>query len=102
MNVTVGNVITSMRLISALDWAEIFESISLVDAELRAGSLFAEMDFPTRDRDRHAIEDLARGSRRTELDVARRAMAAAAHPPQEPVRSAAILAARRWAAQHYA
>ncbi len=84
MNVTVGNVITSMRLISALDWAEIFESISLVDAELRAGSLFAEMDFPTRDRYRHAIEDLARGSRRTELDVARRAMAAAPRPPGGP------------------
>jgi cyclic beta-1,2-glucan synthetase len=86
MNVTVGNVITSMRLISALDWAEIFESLSLVDAELRAGSLFAEMDFPTRDRYRHAIEDLARGSRRTELDVARRAMAAAARPPEAPER----------------
>ena len=84
MNVTVGNVITSMRLISALDWAEIFESLSLVDAELRAGSLFAEMDFPTRDRYRHAIEDLARGSGRTELDVAERAMAAAARPAGEP------------------
>ena len=61
MNVTVRNVITSMRLISTLDWAEIFESVSLVDAVLRADSDFAEMDFPTRDRYRHAIEDLARG-----------------------------------------
>ena len=31
MNVTVRNVITSMRLISAFDWAEFFESVSLVD-----------------------------------------------------------------------
>ncbi len=46
MNVTVRNVITSMRLLSALDWAEIFESVSLVDAALRADSLFADMDFP--------------------------------------------------------
>ena len=84
MNVTVRNVITSMRLISTLDWAEIFESVSLVDAELRAGSHFAEMDFPTRDRYRHAIEDLARGSGRTELDVARRALASAGRPTVDP------------------
>ena len=62
MNVTVRNVITSMRMISAVDWAEFFESVSLVDAALRADSDFAEMDFPTRDRYRHAIEELARGS----------------------------------------
>ena len=55
-NVTVRNVITSMRLVSALDWAKIFESSSLVDAALRAESVFAEMDFPTRNRYRHAIE----------------------------------------------
>ena len=34
MNVTVRNVITSMRLMSAFDWAEFFESVSLVDAML--------------------------------------------------------------------
>ena len=77
MNVTVRNIITSMRLISSLDWATIFESMSLVDAVLRAESDFAEMDFPTRDRYRHAIEELARGSGRTELEVAQRAIASA-------------------------
>ena len=76
-NVTVRNVITSMRLVSALDWAKIFESSSLVDADLRAESAFAEMDFPTRNRYRHAIERLARGSGRSELDVVQRAIAAA-------------------------
>ena len=77
MNVTVRNVITSMRLMSAVDWAEFFESVSLVDAVLRADSDFAAMDFPTRDRYRHAIEELARGSGHTEIEVARRAIAAA-------------------------
>src|SRR6185503_17200076 len=38
MNVTVRNVITSMRLMSAVDWAEFFESVSLVDAALGAKS----------------------------------------------------------------
>jgi cyclic beta-1,2-glucan synthetase len=84
LNVTVRNVITSMRLVSTLDWAEICERVSLVDAALCAGSLFAQMDRPTRDRYRQAIQDLARGSGRTELDVARRAMAAATRPAGEP------------------
>ncbi len=70
LNVTVRNVITSMRLMSALDWTEFFESVSLVDEVLRSGSQFAAMDFATRDRYRHAVEELARGSEHTELDVA--------------------------------
>ena len=74
MNVTVRNVITSMGLMSALDWAELFESVSLVDEVLRAGSAFAAMDFATRDGYRHAIEELARRSGRSELDVAREAV----------------------------
>jgi cyclic beta-1,2-glucan synthetase len=73
-NVTVRNVITSLRLMSSCDWAAFFESVSLVDELLRAHSGFAEMDFATRDRYRHAIEDLARGSGRTELDVTRAAL----------------------------
>jgi cyclic beta-1,2-glucan synthetase len=84
MNVTVRNVITSMRLISAVDWAEFFESVSLVDAALRASGEFAAMDFPTHDRYRHAIEELARGSGQPELAVAHRAIAAANHASAEP------------------
>src|SRR5262249_61038675 len=75
MNVTVRNVITSMRLVSALDWKEFFEDVSLVDEVLRAKSDFVDMDFPTRDRYRHAIEQLARRSGHAEVDVARRAIA---------------------------
>ncbi|HTR63577.1 MAG TPA: glucoamylase family protein, partial [Candidatus Binataceae bacterium] len=77
VNVTVRNVITSMRLISAADWQELFESISLVDQELRAKSDFAEMDFPTRDSYRHAIEELARGSGASELEIVDFAITAA-------------------------
>ena len=77
MNVTVRNVITSMRLISWFDWAEFVESVSLVDEVLGAASSFGEMDFATRDRYRHAVEELARGSGLTEVEVARRAAAMA-------------------------
>ncbi len=81
MNVTVRNVITSMRLISWFDWAGFVEGVSLVDEELRARSSFAEMDFATRDRYRHAVEELARGSGLTEIEVARRAAAMADPAP---------------------
>jgi cyclic beta-1,2-glucan synthetase len=76
-SVTVRNIITSMRTISAVDWADLFEGVSLVDAVLREDSDFGEMDFPTRDRYRAAIEELARGSKLTELEIAHRAVQAA-------------------------
>jgi cyclic beta-1,2-glucan synthetase len=75
--VTVRNIITSMRLISDVDWTELFERMSLVDAVLAGGSGFLDMDFPTRNLYRSAIEQLARGSDRAEIDVARRAVLAA-------------------------
>ena len=69
-NVTVRNIITSLRLISDVDWKDLFEQLCLVDKILAAGSKFQEMDFSTRNLYRSAIEELARGSNRTELDVA--------------------------------
>ncbi len=76
-NVTVRNIITSMRLLSDVDWPEFFESVSLVDELLRSGSDFAAMDFATRDLYRRAIERFARGSKLTELAIAGAALAAA-------------------------
>ena len=80
MNVSVRNAITSMRLISWADWSEFVEAISLVDEVLREGSAFGAMDFATRVRYRDAIEELARGSGGTELEVARTVTALAAAP----------------------
>jgi cyclic beta-1,2-glucan synthetase len=84
MTVTVRNVITSMRLMSAIDWTAFFESVSLVDEVLRADTDFAAMDFLSRDSYRHAIEQLARGSGRSELDVAREALARASLARDRP------------------
>ena len=61
-NVTVRNIITSMRLMSDVDWAEFFESVSLVDEALAASPDFAAMDFATRNLYRNAIEEMGRGS----------------------------------------
>ena len=77
-SVTVRNIVTSMRFISEVDWTELVESMSLVDDALAAGSAFAQMDFPTRNLYRTAVEDLARGSGRSELEVARSALLVAA------------------------
>ena len=74
--VTVRNIITSMRMISDVDWTELFERISFVDDVLAAASAFPEMDFSTRNLYRSAIEELARGSDRTEIEIARRAVLA--------------------------
>ncbi|MDE1150307.1 MAG: glucoamylase family protein [Azospirillaceae bacterium] len=75
-SVTVRNIVTSMRLISDVDWMQLVERISLVDDILEAGSAFGEMDFPTRNLYRSAIEALARGSGHSETDIARRAVSA--------------------------
>ncbi|PZX48780.1 cyclic beta-1,2-glucan synthetase [Cereibacter changlensis] len=77
-NVTMRNLVTSMRTLSELDWAVFFEEISRVDARLGAESEFAAMDFATRDSYRAAIETLARGSSASELEVTRAALDQAA------------------------
>jgi cyclic beta-1,2-glucan synthetase len=80
-NVTVRNIVTSMRLISGVDWTLWFESVSLIDDTLKTYPLFAEMDFPTRNLYRNAIEELARHSSMSELDIVRRVVATARQTP---------------------
>jgi cyclic beta-1,2-glucan synthetase len=77
-NVTVRNIITSMRLMSDVDWAEFFESVSLVDETLNSSPTFAAMDFATRNLYRNAIEEMGRGSKLSELEIARLVLATAA------------------------
>jgi cyclic beta-1,2-glucan synthetase len=77
-NLTVRNIITSMRHISDVDWSDIFERVSLVDPVLGKSCDFEKMDFATRNLYRTAVEELARGSGLDELDVANRAVESAA------------------------
>ena len=76
-SVTVRNIITSMRRISDVDWSDLVENVSLVDDLLSEGSGYREMDFRTRNLYRSAIEDLARHSPHTELDITRHSVQAA-------------------------
>src|SRR5208283_2520696 len=58
---SVGNVITSLRLCSTMDWSQYVESVSLVEQVLKRdpANVYASMDFPSRDRYRQAVEELA-------------------------------------------
>src|SRR5207248_9019523 len=74
--VSVSHSISSLRLLSAIDWKEFVETLSLVEQTLRGepADVYGDMDFATRDRYRHVVEILARHSARSELAVARRAV----------------------------
>ena len=63
----IGNIITTMRLLSSIDWPLFFERVSLVEQILREdpAAAYARMDFPTRDRYRHSVEELARAAKVT-------------------------------------
>src|SRR5688572_15734422 len=71
--ITVGNIITSMRLLSTLDWKEFFEKVSLIDPLLSEdpAGVYARMDFDTRDRYRHVIERISKRTKTSELEIAR-------------------------------
>ncbi len=70
-NLTVRNIITSMRLISAFDWRSFFESVSLVNEILNVSPVFAAIDFTTQDQYLHSLEELAKGSKHTEIEIAK-------------------------------
>jgi cyclic beta-1,2-glucan synthetase len=78
-HVLIGNAITSMRTIAALEWRKFFEKTSLVESILRQdpGSVYGSTDDASRDRYRHEIEKLAERSGADERSVAMAALALA-------------------------
>jgi cyclic beta-1,2-glucan synthetase len=83
-NLTVRNLITSFRDISALNWRPFIENISLVHQHLKRNASYLRLDFLSRDRYRHGIEELARYSALSELDLARRAVTRASEASNAP------------------
>jgi len=78
--VAISNIFRSLRGLSQIDFTTVFETVSLVEEELRrdpAGT-YAKSDFATRDRCRRAVEGLARASGLEEREVARKAIEVAA------------------------
>ncbi|VTS01618.1 glycosyltransferase 36 : Cellobiose phosphorylase OS=Singulisphaera acidiphila (strain ATCC BAA-1392 / DSM 18658 / VKM B-2454 / MOB10) GN=Sinac_1249 PE=4 SV=1: Glycoamylase: CBM_X: Glyco_transf_36: GT36_AF: CBM_X: Glyco_transf_36: GT36_AF [Gemmata massiliana] len=78
--VSVGNCVTSLRLLNAIDWNEFFERASLVEEVLRTEptGVYSRQERGTRDQYRQAVEQLAKAAKRDEVEVARLAVARAA------------------------
>jgi cyclic beta-1,2-glucan synthetase len=60
--ISIANSIGSLRFIGAIDWRNYVESLSVVEQLLTQDPAcqYGNQDFPTRDRYRHAIEDVAK------------------------------------------
>ena len=67
-----SSLVGSLRLISTFDWTEFFESVSLVEQVLQRdpAGVYGRMDFRSRDRYRHAVEELAEPTGDAQLRVA--------------------------------
>lgn len=74
--VTIANIITSMRLLSSLNWQNFFESVSLVDKVLAKDpcGAYAKMNFETRNNYRHTIERISKRTNAKELEIAEKAL----------------------------
>ena len=83
--VTVGNIITSMRLLSTLDWNDFFEKVSLIEPVLGKDpvGVYSRMEFASRDRYRHVIERISKRTRTNELEIAEAAVKLAAQEENE-------------------
>lgn len=83
--ISISNSIDSLRLIGAADWKNFVELLSSVEKTLRKdpSSTYAIQDFATRDRYRHVIEDIARGSVCNETKVAQQAITLAENAAQQ-------------------
>ncbi len=74
--ISIGNCITSLRFLGANDWRDFVEMHSLVEQTLRTdpAQVYPTMDFATRDRYRHGIEEIAKRSPCQEHELAREAI----------------------------
>ena len=70
---------TSLRFCATLDWSRFVEQVSPVEEILRRdpAGVYPRMDFASRDRYRHAVEDLAEPTGEAQVRVALRAVESA-------------------------
>jgi cyclic beta-1,2-glucan synthetase len=70
--VSISNTIGSLRFVNTMDWREFVESHSIVENTLRRdpAGIYGQMDFATRDKYRHIVEQIAKHSEFTEAQVA--------------------------------
>lgn len=80
-NLTVGNIITTLRLVGQVDWAELIEPVSRSLRVLRELPSYAKESELTRQQITHAMEQVARHTQRPEHEVASAVLRLAAAAP---------------------
>ncbi|WP_320201124.1 GH36-type glycosyl hydrolase domain-containing protein [Agrobacterium sp. rho-13.3] len=73
-NVTMGNIVKSLREIDDTEWSVWFEEVSHIDKGLREHTDYQTLDFGSRNTYRNTVELLARRSSKTEIEVAQTAV----------------------------
>ncbi len=78
-HVSIRNSITSLRIMTSVNWKQFVEAMSRVEGILRndPACVYQNMDFATRDMYRHVIEKIAKKGNIPEHDVAAKAIALA-------------------------
>ncbi len=81
--VSVGNSISSMRTLGAMDWREFVEQMSVAERCLRQdpAGVYPGCAFQTRDQYRHVVESVSRRSKLSEEEVASLAVGLAGRAP---------------------
>jgi cyclic beta-1,2-glucan synthetase len=84
--IVMAHSITSLRAIGGMDWKQVVERHSALDAALREdpSGHYPRMTFATRDRYRHVVERIARRTGRNEVEVAQDAVALARAAAADP------------------
>ena len=84
-----GRAVRTLRLLADIHWGELFCRHNATEALLGEdpASAYAAMDFETRDLYRRAIEELARGADRSEVDVSRAVLERARQSSAEAARN---------------
>ncbi len=77
--VSTGNTVSSLRFCATLHWSRFVEQVSRVEEVLRRdpAGVYPRMDFASRDRYRHAVEDLADPTGEAQVRVALRVVESA-------------------------
>jgi len=79
--ISMGNAITSLRMVAGLDWSGIFEMLSQVEQILRQdpSGVYTKMNFESRDYYRREVERLSKKCKISEVQIARKAVECASN-----------------------
>lgn len=85
----IARAISALQIAHTIEWPDIVDRTSRVESVLGGdpSGVYAKMNFETRDRYRREIEEIAQGSNRTEIDIAREVIRCSREAPSDPRRS---------------